>query len=344
MSLEPQELGDQNDHRKSTAQPGPSSPSRSRTVRNVLILVGMLLLMAAGAVTAVYNVPAGHRAVVLRFGKFLRIAGPGLHLKAPFGIDRLIDAVADKTEVETFGFRSVRPGIGNKVVKDPESRKESLVLTGDLSVMDVEWTVEYTPQDLRKYLFNAHDPVQLIRDTAESVLGQIAGDRSFDHLLRNREEVRRAYRDGLQAALDRYDCGIRIVEVRLRNVCPPDAVRDAANEVNEARQQKERLINEALEAYGREIPRARGEASATVDSAQGYAVERVNKARGEASRFSDVLKEYRRAGEVTKKRLYLEACREVIPRAKNVIVVDSKQKNTLSLDLDRPGSSKGGEK
>jgi modulator of FtsH protease HflK len=343
MSLEPQKLEDRNDDGENIAQPKPSSHSFIKAGRNIIIVIGILLLIAAGAVTSAYNVPAGHRGVVLRFGKFLCITDPGLHFRAPLGMDRVIDVDTDKAEIETFGFRSVNPGIGNKTIKDPESMKESLMLTGDLNMIAIEWTIEYKRQDPKKYLFSTHDPVQLVRDAGESVIRQIAGDRSFDYLLQNREELRRICHEDLQAALDRYDCGIKIVDVRLQNAGPPDAVMAAANEVNEARQEKERLINQALEAYNREIPRARGEARGTVNMAQGYALERVNKAKGEASRFSDVLKEYRKAKEVTKKRLYLETCREIIPKARNVIVIDSKQKNTLPLDLEKLGSSKGGE-
>lgn len=344
MSGEPRRVEDLNGQKENTAQSGPSPRSLVKAARNVIIVIVILLLVAAMGATSVHNIPAGHRGVVLRWGKFLCIREPGLHFRAPFGIDRLIDVDADTVEVETFGFRNERPGISNRTLRDPESMKESLMLTADLNLIDIEWAIEYKPQDLKKYLFSTHDPVQLIRDTGESVLRQIAGDRSFDYMLQNREEVRRSYHEALQKALDGYDCGIKVVEIRLQDIAAPGAVRPAADEVNGARQEKERLINEALEAYSREIPRARGEAQGTIDAARGYAVERVNRAKGEASRFNEVLKEYRKAKEVTKRRLYLETCREIIPRARNVIVIDSRQKNILPLDLDRLGPAKGGEK
>lgn len=344
MSVEPQIQGDENGNAESVEQAVPVSRPGKKTWPNIIVLLVILLIIAAGAVTSAYTVPAGHTGVVLRFGKFSSTAAPGMHLRAPFGIDRVMDVNTDKVEVETFGFRSVNPGIGNKTVKDAESRRESLMLTGDLSIINVEWTVEYKRQDPVKFLFSTHDPIQLIRDTGESVIRQVVGDRSFDHVLENRGELGRVFHEELQEALDRYDCGIRVLNVRIADVTPPDAVKAASNEVNEARLEKERLINQALEAYNQEMPRARGEAQAAVDAARGYALERVNRAQGEASRFSDVLKEYRKAKEVTKKRLYLETCREVLPKARSVIVIDSRQKNILPLDLGKIGSPGGGEK
>jgi len=294
--------------------------------------------------TAAYTVQTGHRGVVLRFGKFAGVVSPGLHFKIPFGVDRVIDVHTEKVETEAFGFRSANPGVRAKFQKDPETAKESMILTGDLNVIDMEWIVQYRRQDPRKFLFSIHDPVQTIRDISETVARQIVGDRSFDYVLQNREEVNRIFQDDLQEILDGYDSGIRIVGVRLQNVVPPDAVKNAFNEVNEAQQEKERLINEAQETYNREIPKARGEAERLINSARGYALERVNRARGETSRFSDVLAEYRSAKEVTKKRLYLETYQEVIPKAKDVYVIDSKQKTILPmLDLDKMGSRSGGE-
>ncbi|HQO80171.1 MAG TPA: FtsH protease activity modulator HflK [Deltaproteobacteria bacterium] len=307
-------------------------------------LVIILIIAGIGALTAAYTIQTGHRGVVLRFGKFAGVVSPGLHFKIPFGVDRVIDVHTEKVETEAFGFRSATPGVRAKFQKDPETAKESMILTGDLNVIDMEWIVQYRRQDPRKFLFSIHDPVQTIRDISETVARQIVGDRSFDYVLQNREEVNRIFQDDLQEILDGYDSGIRIVGVRLQNVVPPDAVKNAFNEVNEAQQEKERLINEAQETYNREIPKARGEAERLINSARGYALERVNRARGETSRFSDVLAEYRSAKEVTKKRLYLETYQEVIPKAKDVYVIDSKQKTILPmLDLDKMGSRSGGE-
>ena len=235
-------------------------------------LVIILIIAGIGALTAAYTVQTGHRGVVLRFGKFAGVVSPGLHFKIPFGVDRVIDVHTEKVETEAFGFRSANPGVRAKFQKDPETAKESMILTGDLNVIDMEWIVQYRRQDPRKFLFSIHDPVQTIRDISETVARQIVGDRSFDYVLQNREEVNRIFQDDLQEILDGYDSGIRIVGVRLQNVVPPDAVKNAFNEVNEAQQEKERLINEAQETYNREIPKARGEAERLISSARGYAL------------------------------------------------------------------------
>jgi len=311
--------------------------------KNIWPLVLIAFLIAIGALTSAYTIPAGHRGVILRFGQFSNIVMPGLHFKIPFGVDRVFKVYTDKVDTETFGFKSTKPGVRSRFEKDAASQRESLMLTRDLNVIDMESIVQFRRQDPKKYLFSVHDPIQTIRDISESVIRRIAGDRSFDYILQNREEVNRLFQDQLQGILDEYESGIKIVNVRLQNVVPPDEVKDAFNEVNEAQQEKERLINQAQETYNREIPKARGEAERVINGARGYALERVNNAKGETSRFIDVLKEYRSAKEVTKRRLYLEAYREIIPNAKQVYVVDSEQKSILPL-LNLEGfNQKGGD-
>ncbi len=344
MSWDPRNQGDEKNIEDVIRQAKSQFESIKKRGKGLWTLVIIVLIIGVGALTAAYTVQTGHRGVLLRFGKFAGVVTPGLHFKIPFGVDRVIDVHTEKVETETFGFRSEGPGVRSKFRKDTEAAKESTILTGDLNVIDMEWIVQYRRQDPRNFLFSIHDPVQTIRDISETVARQIVGDRSFDYVLQNREEVSRIFQDDLQEILDEYESGIKVVSVRLQNVVPPDAVKNAFNEVNEAQQEKERLINEAQETYNRQIPQARGEAERLINSTQGYALERVNKAKGETSRFSDVLKEYRNAKEVTKKRMYLEMYREVIPKAKNVYVIDSKQKTILPmLDIDKLGSGRGGE-
>ncbi len=344
MSLNAQQPGDQ-DKTETMMPVNPGSDARKHTGRTIGIILTMLLILAGGAFTSFYTVPAGYQGVIMRFGKFSGIVLSGPHLKVPFGVDKVIEVNTDTIESESFGFRSGKPGIRNRYRKDPESMKESLMLTGDLSIVDLEWSVHYKRQDPKKFLLGIHDSVQSIRDISESVMRGVVSDRSFDYVLKNREEISRIFIDELQRSLDRYDSGIKVVDVRLRNVLPPDQVRDAYNEVNAARQEKESLINQALEAYNREIPKARGEAAGLVNMAQGYALERANVAKGETSRFNDVLHEYRNAKEVTRKRLYLETCREVLPKARQVQVIDSRQKNVFPLfDSEKRMPGTGGER
>ena len=307
-----------------------------------LVVVGIILLIIFGY-TTVYTIPAGHRGVVLRFGKFSTIVMPGLHFKIPFGVDGVYKVHTDKVDTEAFGFRTIRPGIRTQYEKGPLMERESLLLTGDLNVIDVEWIVQFRREDPRKFLFHVRDPIAAIRDISESVIRRIVGNWSFDYVLGNREELNKKAQKELQEILDEYESGINIVNVRLQNVVPPDPVKGAFNEVNEAQQERERLINQAQETYNKEIPKARGEAERTINAARGYGLERVNRAKGDVARFSAVLKEYQNAREVTKRRLYLEAFQTILPNAKQIYIIDSEQKGVLPLLQLNQGERKGGE-
>jgi membrane protease subunit HflK len=267
----------------------------------------------------------------------------GLHFKIPFGVDTVFKVHTEQVDTETFGFKSVRPGIRTQYEKSAATERESLMLTGDLNVIDVEWIIQFRREDPRKYLFNVRDPIMAIRDISESVNRRIVGNRSFDYVLQNREEVNRMAQEELQKILDEYETGIRVVNVRLQNVVPPDPVKGAFNEVNEAQQEKERLINEAQETYNRQIPQAKGEAERAINGARGFALERVNHAKGDVARFSAVLKEYGNAKEVTKQRLYLEAYQTILPNAKQIYIIDSEQKGLLPLLQLNQQVTKGGE-
>ncbi len=307
-----------------------------------LIVIGIVFAIIL-AYTAVYTISPGHQGVILRFGRYYGLVMPGLHFKIPFGVDRVFKVHTEQVDTETFGFRSVRPGIRTQYEKSAVTERESLMLTGDLNVIDVEWIVQFRREDPRKYLFNVRDPIMAIRDISESVNRRIVGNRSFDYVLQNREEVNKMAQEELQKILDEYESGIRVVNVRLQNVVPPDPVKGAFNEVNEAQQEKERLINQAQETYNREIPKAKGEAERTINGARGFALERVNRAKGDVARFSAVLTEYRNAREVTKQRLYLEAYQTILPNAKQIYIIDSEQQGLLPLLQLNQQATKGGE-
>jgi membrane protease subunit HflK len=293
--------------------------------------------------SAYYTIAPGHKGVILRFGRYSGMALPGLHFKIPFGVDTVLKVHTEQVDTETFGFRTVRPGIRTQYEKSAATKLESLMLTGDLNVIDVEWIVQFRREDPRKYLFNVREPIMVIRDISESVNRRIVGNRSFDYVLQNREEVNRMAQEELQKILDEYASGIRVVNVRLQNLVPPDPVKGAFNEVNEAQQEKERLINEAQETYNREIPKAKGEAQRTINGARGFALERVNRANGDVARFSAVLTEYQTTREVTKQRLYLEAYQTILPNAKQIYIIDSEQKGLLPLLQLNQQDMKGGE-
>jgi len=307
------------------------------------LIVIIIILAIILAYTAFYTIPPGNKGVILRFGRYSGLVLPGLHFKIPFGVDTVFKVHTEQVDTESFGFKSVRPGIRTQYEKGAAEERESLMLTGDLNVIDVEWIIQFRREDPRKYLFNVQDPIMTLRDISESVNRRIVGNRSFDYVLQNREEVNKMAQEELQKILDEYETGIRVVNVRLQNVVPPDPVKGAFNEVNEAQQEKEKLINEAQETYNREIPQARGEAERTINGARGFALERVNHAKGDVARFSAVLKEYRNAKEVTKQRLYLEAYQTILPNAKQIYIIDSEQKGLLPLLQLNQQDTKGGD-
>jgi membrane protease subunit HflK len=311
--------------------------------KSLWLIVIVVVIAIILAYTAFYTIAPGHQGVILRFGKYSSMGLPGLHFKIPFGIDMVFKVHTEQVDTETFGFKSISPGIRTKYEKSAATERESLMLTGDLNVIDVEWIIQFRREDPRKYLFNVQDPIMTIRDISESVNRRIVGNRSFDYVLQNREEVNRMAQEELQKILDEYETGVRVVNVRLQNVVPPDPVKGAFNEVNEAQQEKERLINEAQETYNREIPKAKGEAERTINGARGFALERVNHAMGDVARFSAVLKEYRNTKEVTKQRLYLEAYQTILPNAKEIYIIDSEQKGLLPLLQLNQQEMKGGE-
>ena len=307
------------------------------------IIIGVLLAIIL-LYTAVYTIPPGHQGVILRFGRYSGMVMPGLHFKIPYGVDTIFKVHTEQVETESFGFKSTRPGIVTEYEKTASMEEESLMLAGDLNIIDVEWIVQFRREDPRKYLFNVQEQVMTIRDISESVNRRIVGNWSFDYVLQNREKLNKMAQEELQKILDEYQTGIRIVNVRLQNVVPPDPVKGAFNEVNESQQEKESLINQAQETYNREIPKAKGEAERTINAARGFALERVNRAKGDVARFSAVLKEYRNAREVTKQRLYLEAFETILPNAKQIYIIDSQQQSILPLlQLNQQQVTKGDE-
>ena len=279
--------------------------------------------------TAWFTVQPAETGIVQRFGKVVRTAGPGLHFKVPFWIETVRTLPTARVLKEEFGFRTAATVAGqrtqyadNKVFKDV-----SLMLTGDLNVIDVQWIVQYRIEDPIHYVFRVRDTRQTIRDIAEAVMRRVVGNRlGSDVLTVGRVAVSSEVKEEMQKILGDYETGVRLVTVELQDVTPPDLVKPAFNEVNEARQDREKSINQAQEQANREIPKARGEATRTITEAEGYAVERVNRANGEATRFRAILAEYQRAPEVTRRRLYLEALSTILPGAKALYVVDGDQK------------------
>lgn len=298
-----------------------------------IIIAGLLLLILLAS--SWFTVQPEETGVVQRFGALDRTVGPGLHFKFPVGIERVRTVPTARVLKEEFGFATVAlpSDARTQYASDKQTSKEvSLMLTGDLNVIDVQWIVQYRIEDPAQYLFQVRESRQTIRDTSEAVMRRVVGNRvGSDVLTVGRVAISAEVKAEMQKILTAYNTGVRLVTVELQDVTPPDTVKPAYNEVNEARQDRERTINQAQEQANREIPKARGEAIRSVTEADGYAIERVNRAEGEATRFRAVLADYQRAPEVTRRRLYLESMASILPDAKSLYIVDSEQKAMLPL-------------
>jgi membrane protease subunit HflK len=276
-----------------------------------------------------FTVQPEETGIVQRFGQVVRTASPGLHFKWPYGVETVRLIPTARVLKEEFGYRSVAsaPGQRTQYTGNQTYKAESLMLTGDLNVIDVQWIVQYRIEDPIRYLFQVRDTSKTIRDITEAVMRRVVGNRiGSDVLTVGRVAVSTEAKEEIQQILNTYETGVRLVTVELQDVTPPDPVKPAFNEVNEARQDRERTINQAQEQANREIPKAGGEAAGSIREAEGYAIERVNRSRGEANRFQAVLAEYQQAPEVTRRRLHLEALGRFMTDMKGLYIVDSDQK------------------
>ncbi len=296
-----------------------------------LPLVIAVLLLLVGLKGLLYSIGPDEVGVIQRFGRYIRLSPPGLHAKLPFGIEKVTPVKVKRVFKEEFGLRTLRPGVRTQY-SSRQFTEESLMLTGDLNILDVRWIVQFRINDPVRLLFNIRNPVDNIRDIAEVVMRRFVGDYRVDEVLTTkREEIDDLVQQEMQKILDNYEAGIQVVTVKLLDVNPPEKVRPAFNEVNEAKQEREKMINQAWEAYNKVIPKARGEAEKTIREAEGYGLDKINRAKGEAERFLSVLAEYKKAPEITKKRLYLETLFDVLPKAKEKYIIDPKQSSILPL-------------
>ena len=291
------------------------------TFKRVLLAIVAVLVIATLA-TSFYTVDAKEDAVVLRFGKYVKRTSPGLHFKLPLGIEKAIAVPVRKVFKEEFGFRTVQAGVRTQY-DTRDYPDESLLLTGDLNIADVEWVVQYKIKDPQQFLFSIRDPKRALRDLSEAVMSTVVGDRSVTEVLTvGRIEVTAEFKELLQKLLDLYQTGLDVTSVTLQDVNPPESVKPAFNSVNEAKQEKERSINEAWQDYNDSVPKAKGVALQSISEAEGYALKRVNEATGDADRFNAVRQEYQNAKDVTRRRLYLETMSDILPKVKEIYIID----------------------
>jgi membrane protease subunit HflK len=294
------------------------------------LLILILLLLFFGSSTF-YTVAVDEVGVVQRFGKYVRTSQPGLNFKMPSGIEKVTKVKIRRVYKEEFGFRSVRGESRARSYSGGENTAVALMLTGDLNVAVVPWIVQYRIKDPYNFLFKVHDNRKLLIDMSEAAMRLVVGDRSINEVISKREEIAVEARNVLQAEMDNAESGINIVTIEMKKTNVPDPVQPSFNEVNQAIQEKEKMIYQAKEDYNKAIPEARGQAERTVKDAEGYALDRVNRAEGDASRFKALYVEYAKAKDVTKRRLYLETLKDLLPKLGDKYIIDADQNNVLPL-------------
>ena len=309
---------------------GTELPSQFKSIlgniRTILIvIVGAVLLFSS-----FYTVEPEEVGVVQRFGEYSRTAESGLNFKIPF-IETVRIVPVERQLKQEFGYRTISSGVQSQYQK-AGYEDESLMLTGDLNLADVEWVVQYRISDPYNYLFKVRNPDQTLRDMAEAAMRQVVGNRTVNEVLTiGRASVASRVQEILQQLNVDYETGVNIEQVVLQDINPPNPVKPSFNAVNEAQQQRETLINQAESDYNRVIPRARGEAQQTIQQAEGYSTNRINTAQGEVAAFIELHREYVRAPDITKRRIYYETMQELLPKLSNKVITDQDGSGVLPL-------------
>ena len=318
----------------------PNRPNFDLSFSPKLVYYGLGAIFLLWLASGIYIVQAAEQAVVLRFGKSMPVTGPGMHYHLPSPIESVeIEKVSEVKRIE-IGFRTIG--------MDPTPRyqpvlRESLMLTGDENIVSVELIVQYRIRDIEAYLFNVSDQVLAVRSVAEAALRQVIGQHRIDEVLtEGKLQIQEEIQAQIQEVLDLYGIGLRVEQVKLQTVSVPREVDHAFKDVASAREDRERLRNEA-EAYRNDIiPKTRGEAERMLREAEAYTVERVKRSQGDADRFLAVLKEYRSARDVTETRLYLETMEKILPGIQKYVVESDGKGGILNvLQLQRHLAKEG---
>lgn len=301
-----------------------------------LVLLGLVFLFAVW--TVYYTVPSDSVAVVQRFGKYVKDVPSGLHFKLPFGIDKATIIPVKRQLKQEFGFSTPGTTDPYQGARTRDHKRETQMVTGDLNAALVEWVVQYRILEPKKFLFEVREPSETLRHVSESVMREVVGDRTVDEVITiGRQEIESEALTKMQELTTKYAMGISIDQVQLKNINPPEPVQASFNEVNQAQQEKEKLINEARRDYNRVIPLAEGEKDQRIREADGYRLKRVNEAEGDVARFNALFAEYLKAPEVTRRRIYVETLQEVLPAIRSKIIIDEHARNILPLlNLDTP--------
>ncbi len=309
------------------------------TIPNITLGILPLLGLAVAFwfFTGVYMVGPDEVGVIRTFGAYTHQTQPGLNWHYPYPIQTVRTPKVTEVKRIEIGFRTTRNGQYRTV------EKESLMLTGDENIVDAELIVQYRIKEPENYLFKIVEPELTVREASEASLRTIVGMNNIDETLTTgKYRIQEEAKKQIQAILDKYQSGIQVVAAQLQDVSPPKQVIAAFKDVASAKEDKNRLINQA-EGYRNDvIPKARGEAEAMIRGAEGFRESRIKRAEGDVAKFNAVLKEYRKAKDITRERLYLETMEKVLPGVEKVIVPDKDSGNMLNL-LNLT-TSKGGEK
>lgn len=306
----------------------------------MFLVVGLLLLIIWLVPGIFYFVEPDEEGVVTRFGKYTKTTQPGLHFKFPSPIEHAMTPKVRKIQRAEIGFRNSSTGAAQQVPA------ESLMLTGDQNIIDIDLVVQYRVKDSVSYLFNVREPHRLVRNVAETVIRGIAGSKNIDEALTTgKAEIQIIAREQIQTLLDNFGSGLEVVTVQLQDVHPPEQVAAAFKDVVSAREDKERMINEAQGYRNAVIPEARGKAEQIIQEAEAYLEQKVKISQGDANRFISQLKEYEKAPDITRKRLFLETMEEVLPKMQKFVMGSDKTGvlpllplNANNLGLNRPES------
>jgi len=306
----------------------------------IMIVVGIIILGFTGY-TSVFTVDPEERAVVLRFGKVHREVSQGLHFKLPFFMDQEYKVEVLRQKKLEFGFRTTQGESESEDLSDQNysqvSALESMVLTGGLNVANIKWVTQYTITDPVMYLFKVRNVEQTFRDMNEAVMREVVGDRTINEVLTDgKNDVQTEVLKKLRALAEVYTLGITVDQVILQLVEPPNEVKPAYNEVNQAEQEMKTLVLTAEKMREDKVPQAVGTARKTIEAAEGYAVKRVNEALGEASRFTQVFEEYQKSPDITRQRIYLETMSDIYQTVDRKIIIDENANGLLPLlNVDR---------
>ena len=287
---------------------------------SILIIVALIIWLATGF----YRVEPDEQGIELLFGKWNQVTTePGLHYFFPTPFGKTMTPKVESIRKINVGYRSASELGFSSNSSDRNVLEESLMLTGDQNIVDVNFTVLYKIKDAGKFLFKLRNPETTVKDMSESVMREVVGQRDLEFLLTGgRQEVEQVVRADLQEILDEYESGILVQSIQLQSVNPPALVIDAFDEVQRARQDKEKLVNEANSYMNKIVPNARGDAAKLVQEATAYKEQVIKQAEGVAQNFIDVYNSYKETKYVTRQRIYLETLTEVL-EGPNKIILDS---------------------